>query len=338
MFPSLSSFFYSETGSELKVGIQVLVLVQVSFSQLYGMSLIISDIDPQFTIGEKELERRRTIEKLAGEGLLDLQKKLVPNVLPRRLAIISAEDAAGYGDFMDHLHKNEYGFVFYTKLFKAVMQGASAPESIISAIREAENSSCPFGPFDALLILRGGGSPLDLVCYDDYDMAATIARCRLPVYTAIGHERDFHVADMAAYEYVKTPTALADEFINIFMAEDQSILDLWMRIASASVKRFEVADNDLNISILKITHGAREKINAASSVLDLLEAGIKASDPSKLLAGGYSLVLDASGVRVKSASGCNSGDKVFLMFADGVLDCEIRKVNLKLNKKKDGQE
>jgi exodeoxyribonuclease VII large subunit len=335
VFPSLSSFFYTVTGSGIRTGIQVLVLAEVSFSQLYGMSLIISDIDPQFTIGEKELERRRTIEKLSGEGLLDLQKKLAPYAVPRRLAIVSAGDAAGYGDFMDHLHKNEYGFVFYTRLFKAVMQGASAPVSIISAIKEAEDASCDF---DALLILRGGGSPLDLACYDDYDMAAAIARCRLPVYTAIGHERDFHVADMAAFEYVKTPTALADEFINICMSEDQSILDLWTRIASASVKRLEVADNDLNIALLKITHGVREKINSASSVLDLLEAGIKASDPVRLLAGGYALALDAGGLRIKSASGCNPGDKVSLMFSDGIIDCEIKKVNLKSNKKKNGQE
>lgn len=121
----LAPYFESVTGSPLSEGMSVLVEIQVNYSQLYGLSLIINDIDPDFSLGQRELERRRTVDRLVKEGLADLQKRLSLPLLPRRLAIISAPDAAGYRDFMRHLHENPYGFMFVTELFPAQMQGAS---------------------------------------------------------------------------------------------------------------------------------------------------------------------------------------------------------------------
>ena len=130
----IAPYFESVTGSPLKEGMTVLVEVQVNYSQLYGMSLIINDIDPEYSLGVKELERQRTIERLQKEGLMDLQKELLFPALPYRLAVISAEDAAGYRDFMRHLHENPYGFSFETELYPALMQGADCPASIIAAL------------------------------------------------------------------------------------------------------------------------------------------------------------------------------------------------------------
>ena len=146
-FRFLAPYFESETGIPLQAGINVLVQVQVNFSQLYGLSVIVDDIDPQYTIGDKEKERQETIERLRREGLLDRQKKLSLTSLPYRLAVISAPDAAGYRDFMRHLHENEYGFVFHTDLYEAVMQGVSAPESISVADierRRGQTGPCMF--------------------------------------------------------------------------------------------------------------------------------------------------------------------------------------------------
>lgn len=297
-FRMLAPYFQSVTGIPLQEGINVLVHVQVSYSQLYGLSLIIDDIDPEYTVGDKERERQETIERLRREGLMDRQKKLEMAPLPYRLAVISAPDAAGYRDFMRHLHENEYGFVYHTDLFEAVMQGAAAPSSIAEAIAAASSAS---PSYDAVLILRGGGAKLDLACFDDYEVAAAIARCPVPVLTAVGHDQDYHICDMTAWEYVKTPTALADVFLDIYAAEDQSLISYSSRLRTAFLN----------------------KVSLMSSKIDLLEARILGADPRKILSRGYVLVLDGKGVVMKSASGSKAGDNVTVMFADGRLDCTI---------------
>lgn len=296
---ALNQYFVAATGSSLQAGMSVLVRVQVTYSELYGLTLTVDDLDPQFTLGEQELERRRTIARLEEEGLLDKQKELVPAELPYALAVVTARDAAGYGDFTRHLHGNEYGFVFRTDLFEATMQGQTAPESIVDALDRIESSPTRY---DAVLILRGGGSTLDLSCFDDYGLCWRIAQCAVPVYTAIGHDRDRHVADMVAYASVKTPTALADEFIDCFMAEDE-------RISSFSVR--------LRLAFLN-------KVNALASRIDLLEARIKSADPRAIIKRGYLLAADARGRVLKSASGAAPGDRISLLFADGTLGCEVK--------------
>lgn len=297
-FRFLAPYFESETGIPLQAGINVLVQVQVNFSQLYGLSVIVDDIDPQYTIGDKEKERQETIERLRREGLLDRQKKLSLTSLPYRLAVISAPDAAGYRDFMRHLHENEYGFVFHTDLYEAVMQGVSAPESISGAVGSAAAAECPY---DAVLILRGGGAKLDLACFDDYEVAAAIAKCPVPVLTAVGHDQDFHICDMAAWNYVKTPTALADVFLDIYMDEDQRLMSYGSRLRMAFLN----------------------KISGMQSRIDLLESRISGADPRRILSRGYALVLDGDGVVMKGAGGRKKGDKVSVMFADGTLDCIV---------------
>lgn len=303
-YAMLSSFFTASTGSPLMAGMTVLVRVQVSFSELYGLSLDIDDIDPGFTLGQKEAERRRTIARLEAEGLMDAQKALPASPLPYRLAVISAQTAAGYGDFRKHLDSNEFGFVFHTDLFEAAMQGPTAPPSIIEAIDIIESSALPY---DAILIIRGGGSALDLDCFDDYDLCRRIAQCRIPILTAIGHDRDHHVADMVAFEFVKTPTALADLFLDCYMAEDERISSYSGRLRLAFVS----------------------KVNALTSRLDLLSSRIHGADPRIILSRGYLLATDADGVVMKSARGASPGGHISILFPDGTIDCEVKEVKLK---------
>ena len=228
-------YFESQAGRALAPGMSVLVRVQVSYSALYGFSLVIYDIDPSFTVGELELARQRTIARLEAEGMFGMNAALPLPPLPRRLAVISSATAAGYRDFLRHLSENEYGFRFLTRLFPAVMQGAEAPASIIAALdavaAEVESAAgSQAAPFDAVLILRGGGGAMDLVCFDDYDLAVNVAQFPLPVLTAIGHDHDFHVVDMVAHTHVKTPTALADWLIDRFSAEEWQVESLLQRL------------------------------------------------------------------------------------------------------------
>lgn len=319
----IAPYFESVTGSPLQEGMVILAQVQVNFSQLYGLSLVINDVDAEFTLGIKELERQRTIERLVKEGLMELQAGLELPSLPYRFAVISAEDAAGYRDFMRHLHENPYGFSVHTELFPALMQGTGCPQSIIEALDSVMESG---EQYDAVLILRGGGAKLDLACYDDYSLAAVVAQYPLPVLTAIGHDQDHHVVDMVAYAYLKTPTALADYIISIYEDEDASLDSLRNRMRLAFSNKIYAAETSLEMLRSRVWGGLNLKIAALESALNLLQARISAGDPRKILERGFALVVDESGVVVKGATGRRPGDKVSVMFEDGRIDCRVENV------------
>ena len=321
----IAPYFESVTGSPLQEGMTVLVEVQVNYSQLYGMSLIINDIDPEYSLGVKELERQRTIERLQKEGLMGLQKELPMSALPYRLAVISAEDAAGYRDFMRHLHENPYGFSFETELYPALMQGADCPSSIIAALDSINDSQ---EIYDVVLILRGGGAKLDLACYDDYDLAAVIAQYPLPVITAIGHDQDYHVCDMVAHEYLKTPTALADFILEIYEDEDARLSSFATRMKIAFTGRLAAMDAALVNLQGRIRNGAVMKLSLCESKVELLRTRIESSDPRKILERGYALATDADGVVMKGVVNRAKGDKVSVVFADGTIDCIVENVRL----------
>lgn len=321
----IAPYFESVTGSPLAEGMAVLVEVQVNYSQLYGLSLIINDIDPEYSVGVKELERQKTIERLQKEGLMGLQKELQLPLLPYRLAVISAEDAAGYRDFMRHVEENPYGFRLDISLYPALMQGADCPSSIIAAMDAVMEDA---DGYDAVLILRGGGAKLDLACYDDYSLAAVIAQYPLPVLTAIGHDQDYHVCDMVAHEFVKTPTALADFIIGIYETEDERLSSLQTRMSLAFSNKIYAAESALNSLQARVKGGFALKIAAMEAALNVLEARFKAADPRVILERGYALAVDADGVVVKGAAGHCAGDKVSVMFADGSLDCTVDSVKM----------
>lgn len=319
----IAPYFESVTGTALQVGIVILVQVQVSYSQLYGFTLVVNDIDPEFTLGQNELVRRRTIERLREEGLMDMQQGLEPVALPYRLAVISAEDAAGYRDFMKHLHENPYGFRFETDLFPALMQGSGCPDSIIAAM------DCVYGSeidYDVVLIMRGGGARLDLACFDDYELAAHIAQFPIPVFTAVGHDQDYHVCDMVAYMNVKTPTALADVLLSVYEDEDARLSTYASRMRHAFAGKISSMENTLILLQSRISRAARLKIDGLESRLDVLQTRISASDPREILRRGYVLAVNADGMVMKSAEGRSEGDKVSVVFSDGRLDCTVDKV------------
>ena len=320
-FPQLKAFFEQETGQTLQAGITVLVRVQVSFSEMFGMSLFIDDIDPAFTVGEQALAKKKAIEKLTAGGYLEMQQELAIPRLPYRLAVITSKTAAGYGDFRRHLLENEAGYAFRLDLYEALMQGEQAPASIIAALAEAQENPC-----DAILILRGGGSEMDLACFDDYDLAVAIATCAAPVVTAIGHDRDFHIADLVANRSVKTPTALADLFLDAYAAEDALLDDLQLRVRRAVADRVNAMVRKVDSLAQRLRFAAGARIDRARAALDLKEALIKASDPRKILSMGYALVTGGDGKVLKSAAPVAAGDRIGVRFADGTIRATVDSV------------
>ena len=318
-YRTLRPFFASETGQDLQVGMNVLVLAQVQYSELYSLSLIISDIDPSFTIGGLELQRRRTIERLQQEGMMDMNATLSLPLLPRRFAVISAETAAGYRDFMKHLHQNEYGFTFQTELFQAAMQGTEAPASIMAAMDAVAQRA---DEFDALLILRGGGGAMDLVCFDDYELAVNVAQFPLPVLTGVGHDHDYHVIDMVAYANVKTPTALADFLVDVVAQEDLRLESIAARLQLAVRGKSATEAAGFENMRLRIVSALQRRFDSALTALDKFEMRVLAADPTRTLEKGYSIVLK-DGRKLDSAAALEPGDKLTIMMRDASIDVTI---------------
>jgi len=205
-FRMIKPYFETTSGETLRTGLKVLLQVNVEFHEVFGFSLNVVDIDPQYTIGDMARQRALVINKLKDEGVFDMNKLLDFPLVPQRIAVISSETAAGLEDFMNQLNDNSYHYRFTIQLFPAVMQGVKASESVIMALdRIFEHPDS----FDVVAILRGGGSKTDLSCFDEYNLAYYITQFPLPVLTGIGHERDDSVADMVAHTRLKTPTAIA---------------------------------------------------------------------------------------------------------------------------------
>lgn len=209
-YSKLYNKFLKATGQVLATGMKVLVNVSVSYHRLYGMKVVINDIDPSYTMGDMERQRQEILNLLKAEGIIDMNKQLPFPQVPQRIAVISAEGAAGYGDFMNQLLGNPYGLQFYTCLFNAVMQGAQTVPTVLAAL---DRINAHQQLFDCVVIIRGGGATSELNSFDNYDLAANVAQFPLPVIVGIGHERDVTVLDYVAGKRVKTPTAAAEWLI-----------------------------------------------------------------------------------------------------------------------------
>lgn len=224
-YSRIAAYFEAETGQRLAPGIRILAQVLVNYHELYGFSLQITDIDAAYTLGEMEQQRQKTIARLQEEGVWEMNHALPMPLLVQRVAIISSAQAAGYQDFCKELSRS--GYRFQTTLFDAFMQGAAAEESIIEALtRVAERCE----EFDAVVIVRGGGSTSDLNCFNAYRLSSYVAQFPLPVLTGIGHDKDQSVVDMVAHTALKTPTAVAG-----WLVERMQQIDGWLEGAAQSL-------------------------------------------------------------------------------------------------------
>jgi len=219
----IKSFFENATGETLREGLKVLLKGKIEYHELYGLSLVITDIDPSFTLGEMAARRMQIIRRLEDEGVFGMNRELEIPLVPQRVAVISSRTAAGYSDFMDQLRTNNYGYVYYTALFDAVMQGSETEQSIINAMNRIASSA---EMFDVVVIIRGGGSQTDLSWFDNYNIAYYVTQFPLPVITGIGHEKDLSVTDMVACKPLKTPTAVANFLVECINTTENHLIEM----------------------------------------------------------------------------------------------------------------
>lgn len=236
--------FIRMTGQEVRAGMKVMLQVHAQFHPQYGFSWIVDDINPEYTMGDMLRKRQDIIRQLKAEGVFELQKELHFPIFAQRIAVISSETAAGYGDFCNQLETNEYELYFHVELFSAVMQGDHVEQSIINALNQINSRE---DDFDCVVIIRGGGATADLSGFDTLSLAENVANFPLPIVTGIGHERDESVLDMVSFQRVKTPTAAAAYLID-------HLASTLMRVENAQTQIVDSVRRALEVEKMRVQH------------------------------------------------------------------------------------
>ena len=337
-------YFERTTGQQLHAGMKVLLKVYAQFHEAYGFSWIVTDINPEYTLGDMARKRQEIIRQLKAEGVFDLQKELTLPPFCQHIAVISSQTAAGYGDFCNQLSDNPYGFQFQTQLFPAIMQGEGVEQSIIAALEKIYSLTSSFSPltskFDCVVIIRGGGATSDMSGFDTLALAENVANFPLPIITGIGHERDESILDMISHTRVKTPTAAAafliehlkevldvingsQELITRYAQQKLSMLHSQLTIVSEAIPRlFSIVKTRQEAKIdtmsQRIPMLLERRLLAENHRLQLMEEKLKALDPQLLLKRGYSITLH-NGRAVKDATALKAGDEIETRLANGAI-------------------
>ena len=339
----IQPYFQRTTGQALRTGMKVLLKVYAQFHETYGFSWIVTDIDPTYTLGDMARKRQEIIRQLKEEGVFDLQRELCIPLFAKRIAVISAAEAAGYGDFCRQLEDNEYGFKFETTLFPAIMQGEQVESSVVAALNTIYQS---IRDFDVVVIIRGGGATSDLSGFDTLALAENVAQFPIPVITGIGHDRDESILDMVANTRVKTPTAAAALLIDnlrqvlerINNAQQRITLAIHQRIAnhksrltslqtlipalvertlSNAKHRIELLENRLPAVTERIITNQKHKLSQ-------IELMLQSYDPQLLLKRGYSITL-MNGRAIRDPKELKVGDEIETRVEKGTIRSAVKR-------------
>lgn len=335
----ISPYFRQQTGSDLQARMKILARVMVSYHELYGLSLQISDIDPSYTLGEVERQKQLTIAQLKADGVWDMNRELSMPYLVQRIAVVSSAAAAGYRDFMNELR--EGGYAFRCDLYDAVVQGNAAEESICAALEEVALKQ---ELYDAVVVIRGGGSASDLSCFNSYRLCSYVAQFPLPVLTGIGHDKDTSVADMVAHTPLKTPTAVA-----AWLTDRMARIEGWLEdmsvqlktLATAMTKREELRLERLSaeIKLQAATYCQRaearlelmreqlfslveRRLEREKSRLEVMQRSVEALSPKRIMELGFAVVRSGGKV-LKRVGDAEAGAPIEVELADGTIKARI---------------
>ena len=346
-------YFERTTGQPLHAGMKVLLKVYAQFHEAYGFSWIVSDIDPTYTLGDMARKRQEIIRQLKEEGVFDLQSELQLATFAKRIAVISAQHAAGYGDFLRQLEDNEYGFRFEVTLFPAIMQGEQVEQSVIAALNQiyelqSNHTSQPSSltsHFDCVVILRGGGATADLSGFDTLALAENVAQFPIPIITGIGHDRDESILDMVSHTRVKTPTAAAaflidhlrrvweritnaETSINQYVSEhlryqQQRISQLATLIPTLALRRLSDSRHRIEMTESRLPVAIERRISDQKHRIERLSILLQGFDPQLLLKRGYSITLH-NGKAVRDPSLLKAGDEIETRVEKGTIRSVIK--------------
>lgn len=340
---ALRSKFERQTQQQLRPGIKVRMMVTPTFHEAYGFAYQVSDIDPDYTLGDIVRKRMEIIRQLKEAGIFDLQRELVLPRFAQRIAVISSAQAAGYGDFCHQIDDNSYGLSFSHKLFAAIMQGEQVEQSVIAAL---DRINARIDEFDVVVIIRGGGATTDMSGFDTLALAENVANFPLPIITGIGHDRDECILDMVSYMRVKTPTAAAafliDHLSEVYTAlvsarerisriaerhlayEKMRLKQLADRIPTLFALTRERQTKRIDALAHRLDSAATQRLERERHRLQLVAQRAQAQDPIHILRRGYSITLH-NGHALRSGDELADGDIIETRLEQGTLKSEIRK-------------
>lgn len=340
---ALRSKFERQTQQQLRPGIKVRMMVTPTFHEAYGFAYQVSDIDPDYTLGDIVRKRMEIIRQLKEAGIFDLQRELVLPRFAQRIAVISSAQAAGYGDFCHQIDDNSYGLSFSHELFAAIMQGEQVEQSVIAAL---DRINARIDEFDVVVIIRGGGATTDMSGFDTLALAENVANFPLPIITGIGHDRDECILDMVSYMRVKTPTAAAafliDHLSEVYTAlvsarerisriaerhlayEKMRLKQLADRIPTLFALTRERQTKRIDALAHRLDNAATQRLERERHRLQLVAQRAQAQDPIHILRRGYSITLH-NGHALRSGDELANGDIIETRLEQGTLKSEIRK-------------
>lgn len=340
---ALRSKFEHQTQQQLRPGIKVRMMVTPTFHEAYGFAYQVSDIDPDYTLGDIVRKRMEIIRQLKEAGIFDLQRELVLPRFAQRIAVISSAQAAGYGDFCHQIDDNSYGLSFSHELFAAIMQGEQVEQSVIAAL---DRINARIDEFDVVVIIRGGGAITDMSGFDTLALAENVANFPLPIITGIGHDRDECILDMVSYMRVKTPTAAAafliDHLSEVYTAlvsarerisriaerhlayEKMRLKQLADRIPTLFALTRERQTKRIDALAHRLDSAATQRLERERHRLQLVAQRAQAQDPIHILRRGYSITLH-NGHALRSGDELADGDIIETRLEQGTLKSEIRK-------------
>lgn len=340
---ALRSKFERQTQQQLRPGIKVRMMVTPTFHEAYGFAYQVSDIDPDYTLGDIVRKRMEIIRQLKEAGIFDLQRELVLPRFAQRIAVISSAQAAGYGDFCHQIDDNSYGLSFSHELFAAIMQGEQVEQSVIAAL---DRINARIDEFDVVVIIRGGGATTDMSGFDTLALAENVANFPLPIITGIGHDRDECILDMVSYMRVKTPTAAAafliDHLSEVYTAlvsarerisriaerhlayEKMRLKQLADRIPTLFALTRERQTKRIDALAHRLDSAATQRLERERHRLQLVAQRAQTQDPIHILRRGYSITLH-NGHALRSGDELADGDIIETRLEQGTLKSEIRK-------------
>ena len=335
----IAPYFRQQTGSDLAAGMKILAKVLVSYHELYGLSLQITDIDPAYTLGEVERQKQMTIAQLQADGVWDMNREQTLPYLVQRIAVVSSAAAAGYRDFVNEL--NAGGYAFSCDLYDAVVQGAAAEESICAALEEVALKQ---EQYDAVVLIRGGGSASDLSCFNSYRLCSYVAQFPLPVLTGIGHDKDTSVADMVAHTPLKTPTAVAAWLVDRMARIEGWLEEMTVQLASLAsgvTKREELrlerlvaeikpqaatycqrAENRLDVMREQLFSLVERRLEREQQRLEIASRSIEALSPKRIMQLGFAVVR-SGGKALTTINAAAKGEVVEIELMDGTIKARV---------------
>lgn len=325
----------------LQAGRSVKLKVQVDYHERYGMKLIIQEIDPAYTLGQLELQRRQTIAALQKARLIGRNAQLELPQVVQRLAVISSPTAAGYHDFVQQLATNTYNYRFEVQLFPSAMQGQGVAVELPAQIKTINRRK---KQFDVVVVIRGGGSRLDLSAFDELEVAKVLAKCKLPVITGIGHEIDETVADLVAHTSLKTPTAVADWLISRLLQFESQLLQQAQQLQLIARRQMQEEESRLRSLQQTVQYLAKNKLQQQQQLLDyiagelpnrtrqLLQSSTQQLNYLDKMVGMLSIentlergftITKQDGIPINSGKSLQPGERITTTFRDGEVDSVV---------------